>query len=227
MRILAIETSLAPGSVALGDENGIELRLAPEAGRDFATWLTPALVSALRAADDGEPPAGIAVALGPGSFTGLRVGLAAAKGLCLARDLPLLGVPTADLIAQETPVHDTPLFVVVPFNPREVYLSRYRTESGAWRAEGAAELAPVAHFLGCLPAPAVVAGPLLPPHAGEISRVYGASVFVYDHLRPDSPALCRLACEMLRRGETLPVPEAVPLYVSDATPVRRARGEAI
>ncbi len=228
MPLLAIETSLAPGSVAVGDGEGVRLRLAPDVGRDFATWLAPAVRQALASADRaGEPPAAIAVALGPGSFTGLRVGLACAKGLCMARGLPLVGVPTADLVAVQTPLHDAPLHVLVPFNAREVYATRYRSESGRWVGAEPARLLPFVEFLGSLTPPAIVAGPIRPDHRDALSRVYHQHVLVYAHLRPDSPPLCGIAWSRLQRGETLAPAEAVPHYVSDPTPVRRARGEAI
>jgi tRNA threonylcarbamoyladenosine biosynthesis protein TsaB len=55
----------------------------------------------------------VAVAIGPGSFTGLRIGLALAKGLALAHHLSLIGIPTLDILAAAQPLLDAHLVVVL------------------------------------------------------------------------------------------------------------------
>jgi tRNA threonylcarbamoyladenosine biosynthesis protein TsaB len=82
----------------------------------------------LRPADLGA----IAVALGPGSYNGLRVGVATAKGLALALDIPLLGVPTLDVLAYP---HRRTAFTVQPLldaRRGEFATARYRTWRGHW-----------------------------------------------------------------------------------------------
>lgn len=243
MLVLALETSLAPGSIALGEGGDLWLHRLPPAGRDFSTWLAPALAEALELARGrGRELDGVAVALGPGSFTGLRVGLSAAKGLCLARGLPLVGVPTADLIAAQVPLGPPSLLVVVPFNPRELFLTHYRPRNvpvrprptpsalspdAAWQRDGETRLLPFSELLGGLRPPASLAGPLSPERRETLLRVYGEGVRVYDDLVPDSRVLCRLGEAMLRRGDTLAPARAVPHYATDPTPVRRSRGERV
>ncbi|MBX7150116.1 tRNA (adenosine(37)-N6)-threonylcarbamoyltransferase complex dimerization subunit type 1 TsaB [bacterium] len=68
---------------------------------------------------------GISVAIGPGSFTGLRVGLSVAKGLCFALDIPLAGVPTLDAIAQKLSYVEKPLWVAVTARKNEFYCAVY------------------------------------------------------------------------------------------------------
>ena len=74
-------------------------------GRDQAATLMPAIAASLQAADVGRRSLSlIAVTIGPGSFTGVRVGLAAARGLAIALDVPLAGLATTDvLLAQAVP----------------------------------------------------------------------------------------------------------------------------
>ena len=100
MMVLAIDTATRHAGLALYDGQSVLAELTWRAGRRHTTTLMPNLTRML---DQQELTVahlgGLAVALGPGSFTGLRIGLAVAKGLALARDLPLVGVPTLDIVA--------------------------------------------------------------------------------------------------------------------------------
>lgn len=155
MRVLGIETSGDHGSVAVVQDGYVlSERLFParmtlcqrlaehvhealrEAGEPspaeplarHATGLPPGGASALAtAALDG-----IAVSLGPGSFTGLRVGIALAKALAHASGLPLVGIPTPEVLAWPL-CPQTPLVIGVLQHARKgaVYLTLYRCERGA------------------------------------------------------------------------------------------------
>ena len=100
MRVLALDTTTPRASVALLDAAGVvaEERAVSEAGH--SRWVLPA-VEALLAARGLEPAAIelVAVTTGPGSFTGLRVGLGTAQGLALASGRRCVGVPTLDVLA--------------------------------------------------------------------------------------------------------------------------------
>ena len=109
MRILAIDTSLGSGSVAAVDTGGIEIRPLGAAG-EHARCLTAALIEVASrrgwgsgsAALSGLGPADvIAVIRGPGSFTGLRVGVTAAKALAWTTGARLVGISGFDAIARQ------------------------------------------------------------------------------------------------------------------------------
>jgi tRNA threonylcarbamoyladenosine biosynthesis protein TsaB len=95
---LAIEAATPRGSVALVRDGRILAEVPLPAGVQVSASYVPAL-SALFAAAGDVAVARVAVSAGPGSFTGLRVGLSAAKGLCLPLALPLVAVPTLDALA--------------------------------------------------------------------------------------------------------------------------------
>jgi len=67
----------------------------------------------------------VAVSIGPGSFTGLRVGLSTAKGLCFGLDIPLAAVPTPDAIAKKLSVTGKPLYVLLTARKEEYYFAEY------------------------------------------------------------------------------------------------------
>jgi len=97
---LAIDTATRYAGLALYDGQWVLTEWTWRVGQNHTTTLVPNLTAMLAQQElTVAHLGGLAVALGPGSFTGLRVGLAVAKGLALARDLPLVGVPTLDLVA--------------------------------------------------------------------------------------------------------------------------------
>ncbi len=101
MRVLAVDTTQPRASVAVAGEAGLlgERHATNEAGH--SRWLLPAVESLL--AELGLAPEALdlfAVTCGPGSFTGLRVGLGSVQGLALACQRPCLGVPTLDVLAR-------------------------------------------------------------------------------------------------------------------------------
>jgi tRNA threonylcarbamoyladenosine biosynthesis protein TsaB len=102
--VLGIETSGPRGGVALLTERGCEERRF-DTQRSLGAELAPAIQALLDQAGLGpaNPPDLVAVDLGPGSYTGLRVGLAAGKGLAFAWSRPLIGVRLVDALARQAP----------------------------------------------------------------------------------------------------------------------------
>ena len=98
--ILNIDTALETASVSLAEDGNILHYAINESQKDHAAWLQPAIKKLLNAA--GCKPGAInaiAVSNGPGSYTGLRVGLATAKGLCYALKVPMIAVSTLEVMA--------------------------------------------------------------------------------------------------------------------------------
>lgn len=101
MRLLALDTALASCSVALWADGAVTVRRRDMA-RGHAEALMPMIGAVLKAGPIGFADLdGLAVTIGPGYFTGLRIGLAAARGLALAAGLPLVGVTTLAAVAAE------------------------------------------------------------------------------------------------------------------------------
>jgi tRNA threonylcarbamoyladenosine biosynthesis protein TsaB len=102
VRVLAVDTTSPRGSLAIADEAAIlaEERVESDAGHSH--WLLPAVDAALRRLDLAAAAIDLfAVTSGPGSFTGLRVGIGTVQGLALAARKPCLGIPTLDVWAQQ------------------------------------------------------------------------------------------------------------------------------
>ncbi|MBW2015722.1 MAG: tRNA (adenosine(37)-N6)-threonylcarbamoyltransferase complex dimerization subunit type 1 TsaB [Deltaproteobacteria bacterium] len=126
--LLALNTSSRQFSVALLKEEGDlvgELSLAPQ-GKNY-TGLMPAVDYLLEHA--GVRPRNlkaVAAAIGPGSFTGLRVGLAAAKGFCQGLDIPLIGISSLEALALQAPCCALPVCAILESRRGEVFSALFR-----------------------------------------------------------------------------------------------------
>jgi tRNA threonylcarbamoyladenosine biosynthesis protein TsaB len=131
MLILGIDTATPQVSVAVGGHEGV-LALAQTArGRQHAEALTPAIQFTCRQARiELSEISVVAVDLGPGLFTGLRVGVAAAKAMAYALRVPMIGVPSLDLIA--FPLRYSPRLIVAAVDARrgELFTASYRQVPG-------------------------------------------------------------------------------------------------
>lgn len=125
--ILHIDTALETAKACLS-ANGMLLqeRSNPEQ-QDHAAWLHPAIESLLQECGKSfSDLTAVAVSMGPGSYTGLRVGLSAAKGFCFSLQVPLIGIGTLELIAES--VKDEAVELICPMidaRRMEVYTAIY------------------------------------------------------------------------------------------------------
>lgn len=139
MRILALETSGTSGSVAALADGRLLVEVALPGDRRSARTLAPAVQSALaRAAWKPRDVELVAVTAGPGSFTGLRVGVATAKALAYAVGAEVLGVDTLEAIVRRAPVHPGVLWAVVNAEREQVFAARFLPgrHDGWRRADG-------------------------------------------------------------------------------------------
>jgi len=142
MKTIAIDTSLSTGSVAAIDGDRIAVRSLPTAG-EHARLLAAAIEAV--AAELGWDTAAaelVAVVRGPGSFTGLRVGIATAKALCWATGSRLLGVSSCEVIAEGSTAavgrHDSPVTVAFDAGRGEVFAAIVlpdQSSPSGWREE--------------------------------------------------------------------------------------------
>jgi len=146
--LLAIDTATRMASLALDDGARVRVELSWESSDHHTVELTPRIAGMLAQLQvTVNDLAGIAVSLGPGSFTGLRVGLAAAKGLAISRGLALVGVPTLDIVAQAMRDSRLPVVAVLAAGRGRLCAARYRLGDGGFQQDGPAWLT-TAHELG-------------------------------------------------------------------------------
>jgi tRNA threonylcarbamoyladenosine biosynthesis protein TsaB len=220
MRVLAVETSTLAGGVALLDDD----RLLAEHLVDVrVTHSERLLVTIDRAlADAGWTPHdlhGLAVAIGPGSFTGLRIGLSTVKGLATALALPIAAVPTLDAMAAALPFAGLPVCPVLEARKGEVYASLYRWKGAEMRREWDYLALTPAELAHRLTEPVIVLG----DGAGAIDSAYAEPAPPHRRL-PSPGSVAWLGAQRLRAGDTVGTASLVPLYLRPSEAELKRRG---
>lgn len=159
--LLAVDTSTRVVGVAVYD--GLQvLGEITWASQDYHTVeLAPVLMDILNRSHvlPGDLEV-VAVATGPGSFTGLRIGLALAKGMALARRLDLIGVPTLDILAAAQPLVNLQLAAVLRVGRGRLGVGWYQPGTKAWKPIGKLEALTCETLAERIEAPTLVCGEL-------------------------------------------------------------------
>jgi tRNA threonylcarbamoyladenosine biosynthesis protein TsaB len=160
--LLAVDTSTRLIGVALYDGGRVLSEASWLSKNHHTIELGPAVAETLSRV--GAEPASltaVGVAIGPGSFTGLRIGLALAKGLCLSRNLPLVGIPTLDVVAAAQPViPDLKLAAILEAGRRRLAIGWYHAIQGKWHPEGDLQNLTLEEFMEKVETPAIICGEL-------------------------------------------------------------------
>ena len=213
MHILAIETSTATAEVALALADR-PIRTAPlrtdlRHGRD----LVPCVQRLLR--EQGWRPAdveGVAVSLGPGSYTGLRVGLMCAKAFAYATQARLVGVDSLQAVAANVDAGVPQVLVVADAQRGELYCARYRIEQGMPVPQAPVRILSLTDAMALADPDTVVAGPGLHRYASDIAES-GAHLAPEPQWVPRAEWVARLGWAQFEQGHTLDVHTAEPIYL--------------
>jgi len=216
--ILAIDTATRWLGLALHDGTAVLAEIGWHCRNNHTVELTPSLHDLLERVDmTAADLSAIAVAIGPGSYTGLRVGLAVAKGLALGNQTPLIGVSTLDILAAAMPPQAGDLVVVVEAGRTRVVTAVYHWHGGdGWQSEQTPEIDAWDDLLTRLEGPLTFVGEISPEAAQKI-RTSG-KLF---QLAPPAAAvrragyLAELGWQRLRKGETDDASLLAPVYLRD------------
>ncbi|MCI5222161.1 MAG: tRNA (adenosine(37)-N6)-threonylcarbamoyltransferase complex dimerization subunit type 1 TsaB [Candidatus Electrothrix sp. AR4] len=224
--ILSLETATGCGSVALtkgGVHNGkllAEATAQPEI--THSRRLLGSVDWVMQAADvDWSDLDGVAISLGPGSFTGLRIGMAAAKGIVFAAKAPLIGVQTLDAIALSCPVIDRPLWCLLDARKQEVYAACYQAGgnllNGLPERCGLIEAVRPELLVEKIQQPALLAGPGLLEYHDLFAQVSGLQLIPPPLSSPSAKCSAArkpiLAAEHLALGDIVDPATIAPMYV--------------
>jgi len=212
---LGIETATEQVSVAIGGHEGIIALFEVARGRRHAEVLVPAVDFLSAQADIGLDELGlIAVDVGPGLFTGMRVGLAAAKALAQALRLPMIGISSLDLLAFPHRRSDRVVVPVVDARRGEVFYAMYRQVPGGVQQVMAPRVGPVDQLVGDLIAraqDALCVGDGALRHRSAILE--GIHCEIADDAHPSAGPLVQLAHARALREEWVSPGEIRPIYL--------------
>ncbi|HSG41784.1 MAG TPA: tRNA (adenosine(37)-N6)-threonylcarbamoyltransferase complex dimerization subunit type 1 TsaB [Anaerolineales bacterium] len=157
--LLAVDTSTTQVGIALYDGAQVIGEFAWRSSQRHTVELAPAISDLLtRCGLTMDEVKALGVALGPGSFTSLRVGLALAKGLALSKDIPLIGISTLDILAQAQPASKLPLGVAIQAGRSRFALGWYKNSKEGWQAEGQARIVTIDEINAEVESPSILCG---------------------------------------------------------------------
>lgn len=217
MIILGIETASVQVGCAIGGVEGVLASFHAARGRRHAETLVPAIEFACEQARiELREVSAIAVDVGPGLFTGLRVGIATAKTLAQALRVPMVGLSSLDLLA--FPVRHSPRLIVPVIDARrgEVFTAQYRqVPGGAQRLTEPSVMTPaeLAANLEAQNADALLIGDGALRYARELGAIRHVEIGTTGTAHPSAAALVELAHPRAIREEFVQPWELEPLYL--------------
>lgn len=214
--LLALDTATRAISLALHDGGRVLAEMTWHTDNHHTVELSPALEGLLaRAGLTVSDLTALAVTLGPGSYTGLRIGMSFAKGLALAAPspLPLIGVPTLDVVAEAQPHLAETLIAVAQAGRGRINAGYYQWGGRHWQASGSPSVTTWQALLPAMEAPTQVAGEV---DAKGRQALAGTAAI----LAPPAMGLRRagflaeIALRRLREGAPADAATLAPVYLS-------------
>jgi tRNA threonylcarbamoyladenosine biosynthesis protein TsaB len=217
---LAIETSSRIGSVALVEDGKVIVEEHFPHGLKHAAEMIPMIdrLCAQRGwgpADFGE----VYVSAGPGSFTGLRIGITLAKTMALARGVKIVAVPTVRVLAENVPTDARELVIVLDAKREQIFTARFERDGihGGWIERETAHLDTLTAVMQRAGRPVYLIGEGIPFHEKYLDKGdTGVVVMGEETWRPRAGAVARIGIEMARAGEYADAYRLVPIYVRKA-----------
>lgn len=217
--LLAIDTATRVAGLALYDANGLQAEQIWRTRDNHTVELMPYIVRACE--QQGLAPAdlrAIAVSSGPGSFTGMRVGLSVAKGLALALQIPLLGVPTLDVTAHAFASEKRSVCAVLPAGRSRWVTAFYRWDVDGWRRRSEYALVSERGLLESIQEPTLICGEF-DHHLAEALRssLPDLAMLASPALAPRRAGyLAELAWKRFEAGERDDPASLSPIYLQSA-----------
>ena len=217
MKVLGIDTSTPCGSVGLIHDDQVTSEYILNIPVTHSERLLRVIELVLREArcPIGDLD-GWAISLGPGSFTGVRIGVSTVKGLSFATQKPVVGVSTLDVLVSQ--ISPTPYLIcpIIDARKGEVYTAFYRYEDGNLpkRQSDYEAMAPE-NLVEKIKERTIFVGDGAKTYGNDLRNSLPTfAVFppVPLHL-PHGSAVARLGLELLRRGDYLDLPKFTPIYV--------------
>ena len=217
MKVLGIDTSTSCGSVGLIDDGEVISDYLLNVPVTHSQRLLGAIEFVLKEAGHQiENLDGWAIALGPGSFTGLRIGVSTVKGLAFATGKPVTGVSTLDVLASQIGPTSHLICPVLDARKKEVYTAFYRNDQG----DGLKRLS---LYQALEPAELIKKIEEKTLFVGNGVKTYGdylqdalSSRAIFPALPlhlPHGSVVAKLGLELLKKGEYLDLPTFTPIYV--------------
>ncbi|SDZ85062.1 tRNA (adenosine(37)-N6)-threonylcarbamoyltransferase complex dimerization subunit type 1 TsaB [Selenomonas ruminantium] len=226
MSILAIDTATQVSSVAVLKEGRLLAELTMQGKLTHSETLLPHIEQVLKmAAVVKEELTGIAVSNGPGSFTGLRIGLAAAKAMSYVLGIPLVGVSTLQALAYQLPAPGVRVMCLLDAQKGNAYVESYRWENNSLQVVDSVQVAKITDIVAAcanMNEQVILLGDAVQKKvAGKLELPANVSVAPPHIVMPRAACVAMLGQAKLMAGETDNVMDLEPVYI------RRSEAEVL
>lgn len=219
--LLALDTSTSWNSLALFDGTFLLYEATWETQHHHTVELAPGIERVFSQTQTSQTDlTGVVVALGPGSFTSLRIGVAMAKGLAFALNIPLVGIPSLDVIASAQPLDERPMVAVLHAGRQRLACLTYAVKDGAWVAQGEPVVLDAKDLVKTIESPTLICGELSEDARTIIGRRWKNAVIIPpERCLRRAGYLAALGWARLSAGEFDDPISLSPIYLSTSTPM--------
>jgi tRNA threonylcarbamoyladenosine biosynthesis protein TsaB len=220
--LLAVDTSTAQMGLAIYDGSQVvgEYAWRSTHGVRHTVQLAPAIFELLtRCGLTMEAVGALGIALGPGSFTSLRVGLSLVKGLALSRHLPLIGIPTLDILAAAQPLSRVPLVVAIQAGRGRLAAGWYKRSRNGWQVAGPARVVTVQALMDEVKSPVSLCGEFTAEERQKLSEKPEIHLLSPAQSVRRPAVLAELAWARWQTGNVDDEATLAPIYLHVAEPI--------
>ena len=213
-RVLAIETSGRVGSIALADAGVIVAEEVFPHGLKHAAEIIPMIDRLCRS--QGWVPKQLEhlyVSSGPGSFTGLRIGITLAKTLAFATGVKLVSVPTVRALAENAPADVKHLVIVLDAKRDQIFTARFERMADGWVEREPAHLDSLTAMLERSPRPVHLLGEGIPFHEKFLMKDAGVIIAPPELWSARASTVLKIGTEMALRGDFANPELLAPVYI--------------
>jgi tRNA threonylcarbamoyl adenosine modification protein YeaZ len=155
-----------------------------------------------------------ACGLGPGSFTGMRIGLATIKGLSVVKNKPIIGISTLDILAKNAPLKDRLIVTAIDARRALIYCSSYKYEQGSLKRKSAYSLLSLDELVKKFSSRMVVLGDAVALYGDTLlTRIKNATVLDKDYWSPQAHNLMELALAKIKAKQFSSALTIKPIYL--------------
>lgn len=213
--LLAIDTSTQTMGLALYNEPAVVGEMVWRSASHHTVELAPAVEELLRrCSTQAVDLQAVAVALGPGSFTSLRIGLALAKGMSLSLHIPVIGIPTFDYMAAAQPLSEHTLLAVLPAGRTRMAVQQFSASDSKWLPNTEPQVMTPEEISASIDSPTIICGEMSASERQIIGRKWKNAMLVTPALSQRRPALlAEMAWKRWKNGDIDDPITLAPIYL--------------
>lgn len=219
--ILAIDTATRQIGIGLYDGSQVQAEMIWRSNNYHTVELAPAIYSMFaRVNVSTQNLSAVGVSIGPGSFTGLRIGLALAKGMAYPYAIPIIGIGSLDILAAAQPQRSEPMAAVLQAGRGRLAVGWYSSQDGAWNADGELQIYTPEELSASIQSPTYICGELNEDERRLLARKRVNIILASPANSLRRPSfLAELAWMRLQKGEVSDPAALSPVYLHHHDPI--------